>query len=210
MADNLDIVDGNALSTKVKTTESGGVHTPHQNAQIVDHNGDSIITAATGSILPVMLWEHVKVHEGKIFTASHKESGIANSASHDLLIKVPAGVRMHLRFFEIKTTDNPCDILLYSGPTTSADGNAVTAHNSDHDSDTSATVTIFEGPTVSAVGDEKHTDLIVAGKNAGGSFSDSGSEETILSAETNYLLRVTNNTGGAMDALHKVVWYEAV
>lgn len=150
---------------------------------------------------------HAKIHAGKSFIHSGKYS-IANGASQDILIAVGAGKYPHMRD-SLLVYDTPIDILFYEDTVVSANGTALNAYNYNRNSATVSGVSLYNTPTITGLGTLIKTSVIVTGGNKmGGSLALDPNFEMILKPSANYLLRVTNNSGGATTAVVTVVWYE--
>ena len=109
---------------KVKYHWNGEYHVPEigsdccGNELEYDYLVKSIVTTETF---------HHLTHEGKTFIHSKRHNAIADAASMDILIRVPAGNparQIHFRFALHGTSGGTLDIdgTLYSGTTVSADG----------------------------------------------------------------------------------------
>lgn len=154
---------------------------------------------------------HRMIHDGFMFSLEHSSASLANNGDLDLLITVPAGVFPHIRQTGVRVGDTPCTVHFFEGPTTSANGTALAVYNRNRNSDNTNDVTIYVGPTVSDDGTELVRRLLPA---SGGFFTPGGasiqgfSEEWILAPSTDYLVRVTNESGAAIDLTVDILWYE--
>ena len=149
---------------------------------------------------------HHKVHQGRFFNLSKIFAAVANNASADVLMKTGA-TAPHM-VFDVTAGGNAY-IYLYEGTTVSADGTTLAVTNHSRASTRVADLTGFHTPTVSATGTQLDELFIPAGSGpkAGGggvSFAD----EYILAVSTNYLIRITNKSGGAADFGVHVEFYE--
>lgn len=151
---------------------------------------------------------HARIHAGQTFIHSGKYS-IANGASRDILIVVGAGEYPHIRH-SMLTDDTPIDILLYEDTVVSANGTALNVYNCNRNSATASGVNLYNTPTITTLGTLIKTSVIVTGGNkTGGTLALDPNFEMILKPSANYLLRATNNSGGATTAEITVVWYES-
>ena len=158
--------------------------------------------------------EHRLIHDGMYFSTNYGFTSLANGANLDILIAVPANSFPHLRAWAYSLEDGPCNFTLYEGTTTSDDGTALTSTNNNRNSTNAPNAVWTHTPTISGVGTailENHYVPDPGGGFLSGSpgtnFSDV-SEEWILKPSTKYLLRLTNNSGGAIDGSVYIVHYE--
>lgn len=149
---------------------------------------------------------HRLIHDAMYFDASGIHTGIADSASLDILFKFPAGSIGHMTVVEFALDDAPCQATLYENVVTSADGTParIRNHNRVSGSDTSPT-TMFTGPTITDIGDILHERYIpspgATGGQAAGSLVTGEDAEWVLGSPTvatEYMWRMTNNSGGAI------------
>ena len=141
----------------------------------------------------------------------------------DTLIVVPAGDatrQVHLRFSYSLSgatpgTDVEADLVLYKDTVVSANG-AVEPIVSNNDANVKATgVTIFTGPTIDTepadLGSIKAQTLITSARRTGGS-QDQIVPEWVIAPDganlRNYLLRLTNNSGGIITAVNAIFFYD--
>ena len=155
--------------------------------------------------------EHRLTHLGMVFHASDRAS-VANLASLDILINVPAFTYPHLRKAVFNVADSPCDILLYEGVTTSVDGTAVPVFNRNRNSANTSVSIFTTGPTVTDLGTLIHDRYVGdqggQGSNQIGATSAGLGEEWVGQPSTKYLIRVTNNSGGTIVVNYELMWYE--
>ena len=173
--------------------------------------------------IPTTSTFHHLGHEGKVFLHSDEHSGIANGANFDTLIIIPAGgaVRqVHMRFAYSLSgatpgTDVQANLILYKDTLVSANGSSeAIVSNNDAIVKTSG-VTIFTAPTIDTepadLGTVKAQTLITSARRTGGS-QDQIVPEWILApngaSARNYLLRLTNNSGGAITAVNAIFFYD--
>lgn len=157
-------------------------------------------------------------HEGMVFIHGERHNGIANGADFDMLIRIPAGNaarQVHFRFNYVSKANAgilDVDVTLYKEPTTTADG-APEVIVSTNDAVVKTTgVLMFSGPTVTAVGTYKTS------VNMFGEKKSAGSEETAVpewimapdgASVRDYLMRLTNNSGGTIDFNHALFFYDS-
>lgn len=172
--------------------------------QLVE-NYNMALDSVSGA-LQVIDYEHARVHSGKAFLVNGKHS-INNAATDYYLLKVPAASYPHLRQVKITGTGGPMDIYLFESPTTSADGTGMTEINYNRNSANAPTMTVFADPTVSADGTELEY-LLVTGTKHDTGLSEGEQIEFVLKPSTNYLVKVTNNSGSTVSYALKLFWYE--
>lgn len=158
--------------------------------------------------------EHRLVHDGMVFDCDHYSASIANGASLDVHLKVPAGCYPHLRALGFAVSDGPCMFYFYEAPTLSADGTELTPRNHNRNSTNTPQMQVFHTPTVTGVGTLLHQrfvpDMGGVGANLVGVVgSTAGSaQEFVLKPSTSYIIRMTNNSGAAIAAAGECLWYE--
>ncbi len=157
--------------------------------------------------------EHRLIHDGMLFSGVDRFTGLANAASRDYLLKVPAATYPHLREVEWSLSDGPCDVYIYEGTTVSADGTEVPVGNNNRNSTNAALLGVYHSPTITDIGTAFPGPRYIPaagapGNQSAGSLTSSLGEEWILKPSTNYLLRVTNNSGGAIDGSLYGIFYE--
>lgn len=156
----------------------------------------------------VITEEHRLSHEGLVYHATHRVAALANSASLDILLDVPANTFPHLRKLMFHLESGPCDIEFFEGTTTSADGTGITVFNRNRNSANTAGTVITHTPTITDDGTRLH-DLYspTGGKDVGSDTLGLG-EEWTLAPSTKYLLRLTNNSGAVLDFSLEIMFYE--
>ena len=157
-------------------------------------------------------------HEGKVFIHSDRHNGIANAANLDYLIRIPAGNasrQVHLRFnFTGKAVTGTLDvdIVLWKNSIVSADGN-IEPIVSTNDANVKTTgVEIYEGPTITNLGSHKAHAMLV-GEKKSASSKEQQVPEWILAPdgenERLYIFRLTNNSGGPVDVVNALFFYDS-
>lgn len=170
-------------------------------------NGDDFdnqVKIDRGGALITMDSVHKHIHDGELYSADFNDASLANAASIELLVVVTAVT--HIRVSGAGGGDS--NLLLFEGTTTSADGAAVTAINRNRVSSNTATAVLTTAPTITGDGTELMNIFLPGGSHgnaAGGLRSIFG--EFILPAGK-YLVRLTNNSGGAVRAHVQVDFYE--
>jgi hypothetical protein len=168
--------------------------------------------------LPTTGTFHHLGHEGKVFIHSERHSTIADAGNLDLLIRIPAGNadrEVHARFTatgKANTGTLDANVILYEGITVSADGSAKTIVSTNDKVVKATGVLIFEGPTITDTGNFKAQGAMFGEKKSTGT-QDINVPEWILApngaSARDYLIRVTNNSGGTIDVIHNVFFFDS-
>ena len=171
--------------------------------------------------IPTTSTFHHLGHEGKVFIYSGRHNAIADAASLDLMIRLPAGNanrQAHLRFNtfgKANTGTLDVDVLLYEGITVSADGIPKDIVSTNDAVVKTTGVLIFEGPTIDSepadLGTFKARGAMLGEKKSTGN-QDMAVPEWVQApngaSARDYLLRITNNSGGTVDIIHNVFFYD--
>ena len=156
--------------------------------------------------------EHRMIHDGFAFHCTNRTVGVANGASADLLVSVPAGAYPHITAFIFSLSDSPIDLETYEGVTTSDDGTLLSRFNRNRNSSNTPTVEMFSAPTITDLGTRVHDRYVPdaggQGSNQVGSLTPNLGEEWILRPATKYIVRLTNNSGGSLTYGMEALWYE--
>lgn len=161
---------------------------------------------------PIIDQEHERIHSKKGWLVTRKHAALANEANSDLAFTTGANKYPHLRKYVASATGGALDGFLYEASSISG-GTAVTERNCCRVGTTDGTsgVTWVHTPTVSAAGTEieyaLHPTPTAIGANVGGVTGADIGEEWVLEPETTYLLRLTNNSGGAVDVGWHIFYY---
>lgn len=205
----------NAPILLVKTTDStDGV----SKTAIGDSNGVELILDALVESIPTTETFHYLGHLGKVFIHGERHSEVADGANFDMLIRIPAGNaarQIHFRFnyaSKANTGTLDVDVMLYREPTTTADGSTETIVSTNDAIVKTTGVLMFSAPTVTAPG------TYMTSVNMFGEKKSAGSKETdvpewILAPDgansRDYLMRLTNNSGGTIDFNHALFFYDS-
>lgn len=140
---------------------------------------------------------HDQVHKGHYFSGGYYNSAVVNAGTVDILIQLNGTSTFHAKL--TGTAGGDSTIQIYEGTTFSLAGSAITMSNHNRASTTSFAGTVTSIPTITAVGTQINgTGYIAAGDKHSGGGGDFGfGNEFILAKSTNYLVRVTNNSGSA-------------
>jgi len=139
---------------------------------------------------------HKRVHEGRYFSGGYYNGTVADGASVNLLIQSSSTQATHTKFTGSASGD--CTFYIYEGTTFSAAGTAITVSNHNRTSSNVFSGTVTHTPTITADGTQLDgIGFIAGGTKSSGSGGDFGfGNEFLLNASTNYLVRITNNSGG--------------
>lgn len=187
-------------------------------AEVFDKNGVRLELDNLVQSVPTTSTFHHLGHEGKVFIHSDRHNGTADAANLDTLIRIPAGLasrQVHMRFNytgKANTGSLDIDIILYKDTVVSADGAPLNIVSTNDAVVKSTGVLMFEGPTITDVGEQKAQALIV-GEKKSASSKEQAVPEWILApdgaSERNYLLRATNNSGGTVDIVVALFFYDS-
>lgn len=199
----------------------GSITTPSYN-KITDDNAVMLKLDELVNSIPITDTFHHLGHLGKVFIHSDRHSAIADGADFDILIKIPASNadrQVHMRFnYTAKANSGSLDIdiILYKDTIVSADG-ATEDIMSTNDAVVKTTgVLMFSGPTIDSepadLGTQKAWAFIV-GEKRSASSREQAVPEWILApdgtSERNYLMRATNNSGGTVDIVNALFFYDS-
>ncbi len=185
---------------------------------LTDGNGVDAELDPLVNALPVTETFHHLGHEGKVFIHGERHDGIADSANYDMLIRVPAGNaarQVHFRFNYVSKANTgtlDVDVTLYKEPTTTADGSAETIVSTNDAEVKTTGVLMFSAPTVTAVGTYKTSVSMFGEKKSAGSKETSVPEWVLApsgASARDYLMRLTNNSGGTIDFNHSLFFYDS-
>lgn len=139
---------------------------------------------------------HQRVHEGRLFSGGYYNASVADTASIYLLVQTGAQ-DTHAVFYGSSSGDATLEY--FEGTTFSAAGTAVSALNHNRQSAKTFTGTITHTPTITANGTQLDGTVFIPGgtKGSGSGGSSTGFlEEMLLANSTNYLVKLTNVSGG--------------
>ncbi len=167
--------------------------------------------------IPTTSTFHHLGHEGKVFIHTDRHDGVANLATDDILIRIPAGDaarQVHMRWSykgKALTGTLDADVVLYKNTAVSADGTPHTIVSTNDAVVKSSGVLMFHNPTVTDIGDELvHSAMI--GDNKGTASEDINVPEWVMApdgaSERNYVFRVTNNSGGVLNYIPALFFYD--
>lgn len=208
-------VDGNSISSSnpipVGVSEApllvelasliAGSDNPNAQTLLTDSRTDALATVNT---------VHYKVHDGVTYQVSYKSpegADIADNGNVTLLIRAGA-MELDLTFSVAAGGD--CEIEFRESPTVTANGTALTPRNMNRAYSDSPTASAFQGPTYTG------GTLLANYLNPGGTKNQSvggtarNNTEWVLAANTSYIIRGINRSGGAVPLSIVLQWYEVV
>lgn len=156
---------------------------------------------------------HRMAHDGFVYHTSGKVLAVANGASVNVLMRTPADNFPHWNRAKFSFGRGDWDVLTFEDTVVSADGTPITnIKNTNRNSTNTPGLLIFSSPTITDDGDPMHILWAVpTGTGQGNTIgiSDvSNGEEWIMKPATNYMVRLTNNSGAASDMSYEFLWYE--
>lgn len=152
--------------------------------------------------------EHAKIHDGGGFHFSHIFASVANSAYAEMFLANPAGNFPHLRHFNATIDQGAGTVHVYEGATASSPGTPNGISNLNRNSANTPSLVITLAPTITVQGTIIDTRMITGVKKEGGSGDEGYPHEWILKQGTNYVIRVTNNSGATSDINLTGFFYE--
>ena len=179
-------------------------------AQGEDCDGNLIhlhIDAESRGLVVVSHYE-TDLHQSERFKASYLQphgSELADDAAHDFLIRVGAlDAHASLRV----GVGGDCDFLFYEETTVSANGNLCVARCKNRRTLGTALAAMYEGPTVTLPGTLLLSGFVPGGTKKALSGGAWGETEWLLERNTNYLVRITNRSGAAIQLSFSLGWSE--
>lgn len=151
---------------------------------------------------------HAAIHKGLMYQSDVVNETLGDPGNLDVLVRVPAGKAAHLR--SQASVGGNCRLFMYQGPTVTDDGTAVARHNRNLFSSNESNTLVFSGPTTSALGTLLPDGIIPGGIKGAGSGAQAGSFEEWVLPPGDYLVRLTNISGGVQPVSIALDWYEPV
>lgn len=198
-------------------TERSSTLSGERLVRIIDEFGVKLELDPFVKSIPTTDTFHHLGHEGKVFIHSDRHNAIANGADFDMLIRVPAGEpdrQVHLRFNYVgkaNTGSLDIDVVLYEGITVSADGTPEQIVSTNDAVVRTTGVKMCHTPTVTDLGTFKTHGFIIGEKKSASSKEQAVPEYILAPNGQNardYLLRATNNTGGTVDIVNSIFFYD--
>jgi len=156
---------------------------------------------------------HRLVHDGMFYSHTGKDESWTNGATRNFYLSVPAGVFPHIQVMKLDFGRGDIDFVAYEGTTVSSSGTPLTAVNVNRASANTPSLSLSAEPTVTDTGTAIFTlwappTSTGTGQSANGVEGVGQGSEWILNAGTNYLVRLTNNSGSTISWAHEFTWYE--
>ena len=167
--------------------------------------GVGLNDTSSGSVVSEELTTYY-VHQGKSFTHSGK-TAIANGATDYHFIKANAGVYPHIWQIFVQADASPLDVYLFEGSTVTVNGTLQVPVNTNRNSATVSGVSVYNGATVTVDGTQIDYFLVAGSKQSGGIGNNNGFEINLI-PNTNYTLKIVNNSGGAANVGVYIGWFE--
>ena len=171
---------------------------------------DGTTIAEVDAIVPGIVTieaEHHEVHESNMYIVAHRFEDVADDGVVRFRIILAATKRLHCKFELAVGGNSRFD--LYQGTTYDADGTELVEYNQDRGAADSASPSTYHTPTVNTLGTKILPGVLPGGvKNFAGGGSARSFTEWILKPSTDYLLVITNVSGGVIDIAVTAEFYE--
>lgn len=157
--------------------------------------------------------QHRLLHDGFFFVTSGKQTAWATATSKLFLLRVPALVFPHVQTMKLSFGRGDIDFEAFEGATVSATGTALPLQNPNRNSTNTPDLELYAEPTVTDDGTSIFTlwtppTAAGVGQSANGVEGVGQGSEWILKAGTDYIVRMTNNSGALIDWSYEFAWYE--
>lgn len=159
---------------------------------------------------PTITTSHLRVHQGKLFHTSYlvpHGSEITNDATANILF-VTAGSSAH-SIFTVNTAGDT-EIHITEGVAVTANGVELPRYSNNRIADTTSLSIPYVTPVEVTGGTELGQGVYIAagsGGNASGG-NETFDHEIMFKPNTNYLISITNRSGGAIQFSMEIGWYE--
>ena len=163
--------------------------------------------------LTVIQEQHRLIHDGMFYQTSGKQTGLLNAGVEDFLMVTPAFNFPHIQIMQLNFGRGDIDFVAYENTTVSDNGTPLPIENVNRNSSNVPALDLYASPTVTGVGDHIFTLWVPptgtgTGQSANGVAGVGQGSEWILAPSTNYLVRLTNNSGSTIDWSYEFAWYE--
>jgi hypothetical protein len=151
--------------------------------------------------------EHHEIHCGDSYEATFN-TDLGGNSTQDILIVVPnegaisgtnGGADQDIKQYhleEIVEVENEASVTLYEGASVSASGSFIQSFNRNRNSSNTDTLGVYSSPTITSLGATLWGPWVLgSGRGIGGSRN--RDDEFVLKNNTNYIVRVINNTANA-------------
>lgn len=156
-----------------------------------------------------------EINNGNSYASGHRFNAVADTNAVD--IHMLTGTTAVNVVASVTVDGGPVDVEAFEAATISGNGTTKGILNRNRNSSNTAAAQVFHTPTISDDGTQLVDTLIPstsggAGANAfslgGSANTDHENDKFILKPSTSYLIRVTNNSGGPIDVVITLNWYE--
>lgn len=165
------------------------------------------LTDKTTQAIKVIDYAHHEIHDGNHYKAGYQDTSMDTDDTIAIVFTTPDTTKyMHWQLTSQST--GACTIQVFSGPTLSAEGTAVTPFNRNQNSTNTSDMVVKHTPTITSNGTkivEKWVGSVGFKETTGGEHR--GESEIILKRNTQYLVLCTANA----DAIKCAIggdWYE--
>jgi hypothetical protein len=152
-------------------------------------------------------------HHGKLFQVSHIETALADAGVLEIFY-LGAAANPAIHMTGSVAADGKGQVQVFEDTTVSSNGTGLTPANKNRTSaETLVTASsFFHTPTITgdgtSIGGPSLLPGVSDGKKILGGGEAGASEESILDGTKNYLIRYTNTSGGAVDVVMSLSFYE--
>lgn len=153
------------------------------------------------------------LHDGTLFRHMDVTGTVGNGANFDIILQTPgAGTAILLDNINFSLGGTPFDVEVREGVTFSNAGTTITPLDANRKTANTSLVTLSSGPTVTTTGTKilKWKALPGAGQASPLAGDDEQIEGAalVLAESTDYLIRLTNNSGGTAGGTVSIQWAE--
>jgi len=147
------------------------------------------------------------IDEGVVYSFN-ASSSLANGATATFIGRVN-GTPTHFYDLNVTVSAGAFTIEFFESPTVTSNGTAQTAINLNRQSTNTHNMNIFSSPTVTSNGTLlKSVKIFQTGTGGKGSGNAIVSDKWLLKPNTDYLVRITNNSGGVAEFVGSFSFYE--
>ena len=175
-----------------------------QSGRFVRENSAAVNIIDDYGSVKIITPESSAVHQALAFTHSSRNTLIIAGVAY-LLFRT--GVKpCHMLNNVLKTSEAPVQIDFFEDPTLSANGVALPIISRNRNQVGTSQSLVYGGPTVTPEGPQLSTDSIYGSNKAGGDMA--AAIEWLLAPNTNYLFKVTNQSGKLINYAGSFDWLE--
>ena len=138
------------------------------------------------------------LQQGHFYSVSKIFAAVADDGVGELLVRVPSNTTLYVNIFGASTAQ--FQGFLFEAPTNSDDGTTQAVIATNRSDGKTSGVLAFHTPTITGTGTALGEVVAPGGtKNQSIGSSGGGNVEWVLDGGKDYLVRITNNSGGAAD-----------